>query len=50
MSQRKQGDIVNNIHEDDWSEDSWSRHSGMWIPDSPDSEEESSEDEKCSDE
>ncbi len=25
---------MNNIHEDDWSDDTWSRHSGMFIPDS----------------
>lgn len=26
---------MNNIHEDDWSEDSWSRHSGMFLNTTP---------------
>lgn len=25
-------DSMNNIHEDDWADDSWSRHSGMFEP------------------
>lgn len=24
---------MNNIHEDDWADDTWSRHSGMFVPD-----------------
>lgn len=24
---------MNNIHEDDWADDTWSRHSGMFVRD-----------------
>ena len=30
---------MNNIHEDDWAEDSWSRHSGMYSYDDVESKE-----------
>ncbi len=28
---------MNNIHEDDWADDSWSRHSGMFVRETSDS-------------
>ncbi len=36
---------MNNIQEDDWGEDSWSRHSGMWVSKEGEKEECESSDE-----
>jgi hypothetical protein len=35
---------MNNIQEDDWADDSWSRHSGMWINDESEKEDNDEED------